>query len=195
MKKFTRLLLLILGVISLIPTFALAHTGIGETTGFGAGIGHPIEGSDHVLAMIAVGLWAVQMGERAIFVMPATFVTLMIFGGTLAIFGIHIPYFEGGILLSVIILGMLITSSSRFSLVASSFVVGAFALFHGQAHGTEIPLSIGALSYSLGFSLGTTLLHVVGIIGGLVLKRMDIEWVIRLIGGTIALGGVYLTVA
>lgn len=195
MKKYLRLSQLLPGAMSLLPVSVLAHTGVGETTGFGSGFNHPIGGADHLLAMVAVGLWAVQMGGRAIRVVPGAFVTLMICGGIFAISGIHVPYVEEGILVSVLALGVLIAAAFRFPLAASAAIVGIFAVFHGHAHGTEMPLAIGAVSYSLGFALATALLHAVGMAGGIILQKMNIEKAIRFAGGAIALSGIYLAMA
>jgi urease accessory protein len=195
MKKHLHLSLLMLGAMSLLPISVLAHTGVGETTGFGSGFRHPIGGADHLLAMVAVGLWAAQMGGRAIWVVPSAFVTLMIFGGIFAISGIHVPYVEEGILVSVLVLGVLIAAAFKFPLAISASIVGVFAVFHGHAHGAEMPLAIGAVSYSLGFALGTALLHAVGIAGGIVLQKMNSEKAVRFAGGAIALGGIYLAMA
>jgi urease accessory protein len=193
-KKGFQLGLLVLSVIAFFPVSAFAHTIIGPTTGFGAGFSHPFGGFDHLLAMFAVGLWAAQMGGRATWAVPGAFVSLMIFGGVLAICGIHLPYVEAGILASVMVMGILIAAAFKFPVVVSAVIVGMFAVFHGHAHGAEMPLAMGAVSYSLGFALATALLHCAGIAGGIVLQKTNVEKVTRFAGAAIAISGVYLAV-
>ncbi|CAK0765801.1 Protein HupE [Gammaproteobacteria bacterium] len=195
MKKIFNHFLWTLGAIVFIPMLAFAHTGVGETTGFSSGFIHPMGGVDHLLAMVAVGLWAAQMGGRAILVVPGTFITLMIVGALVAILDIPAIYVEEGIIGSVLILGVLIAAAFKFSIVTSACIVGVFALFHGYSHGTEMPLTIGMFSYSIGFASSTALLHTVGIIIGLITQKMNIARSVRFVGGGIALVGVYLAVA
>jgi urease accessory protein len=187
--------LLILCVMSLLSDSVLAHTGIGDIDGFHAGFWHPIGGADHLLAMIAVGLWAAQMGGKSIWIMPTAFVTLMTLGGILAISGIHLPYVEEGILTSVLVLGILIAAALKFRLLISTGIIGSFALFHGHAHGAEMPLAIEAISYCIGFALSTALLHATGITSGFILHKLNIEKIVRWTGSAIAFGGIYLAVA
>jgi urease accessory protein len=183
-----------LGALSLFPCSVLAHTGGGAFPGFGSGFAHPISGSDHLLAMIAVGLWAAQRGGKALWIVPGVFVALMIFGGVLAISKIPVPYVEEGILLSVLILGIVIAVGLRLPLGIQAFIVGVFAVFHGHAHGTEIPFAAEAVTYSLGFASGTALLHAAGAACGWMLHKLNIGKAIRLVGGVIVLGGMYLVV-
>ena len=183
-----------LGIIFLLPISAFAHTGAGETTGFSTGFGHPLGGLDHLLAMIAVGLWAIQMGGKAVWAVPTTFVTVMILGGGIGIFGISIPYIEEGILVSVLVLGVFIAAASRFPVSISALMVGIFAIFHGHAHGTEMPMPVGGFSYSIGFALATLLLHAFGTVIGLAFQKFNVEKVVRFAGGAIAFGGIYLVV-
>lgn len=185
--------LLIAGVIALCPLSAYAHPGHGTATVFASGFSHPFGGLDHWLAMVAVGLWAAQMGGRALWIVPGAFVSLMLAGGALGISGIHLPYVEAGILASVMVLGVLVAAAFKFPLAASAAIVGLFAMFHGHAHGTEMPLAMGAVSYSLGFALATALLHALGIAGGVILQQqLNNDKVVRFAGGAIAMGGVYL---
>lgn len=177
-----------------LPGIALAHTGVGETTGFMHGFGHPIGGADHLLAMVAVGLWAAQVGGRALWVVPCTFVGVMIIGGILGFTGVPVPFIEQGILLSVLILGVLIAGAFKLPLVYSALIVGLFAIFHGHAHGAEMPVALGAASYTFGFALATALLHLSGIGLGMLVSRINLPAVTRFAGGAIALGGVYLAV-
>lgn len=196
MKKSSMYLLLAsLFAICFLPISAFAHMGVGQTTGFIAGFRHPLGGADHLLAMIAVGLWAAQMGGRAIWAVPGAFVSMMIVGGALGMYGISVPYIEEGILVSVLIPGVLIAGAFKFSLPISGILVGVFAVFHGHAHGTEMPTAIGAVSYSAGFALATALLHAAGILAGIGLQKLNIEKTTRFAGCAITLGGIYLAVA
>ncbi len=178
-----------------LPGIALAHTGVGETTGLMHGFIHPIGGTDHLLAMVAVGLWAAQIGGRALWVVPSTFVGVMIIGGILGFAGVSVPFIEQGILLSLLILGVLIAGAFRLPLVYSALIVGLFALFHGHAHGAEMPLLITAATYTFGFAVATALLHLAGIGLGVFVSRIDLPAISRFAGGAIALSGVYLAVA
>lgn len=177
------------------PSLALAHTGVGETTGLMHGFGHPIGGADHMLAMIAVGLWAAQIGGRALWVVPCTFVGVMVLGGVLGFMGLPVPFVEEGILVSILILGILIAGAFKIPLVYSSLIVGLFAIFHGHAHGAEMPESISAVSYAVGFALSTAILHVAGIGLGILMQKTNLHAVNRFVGGAIALSGVYLAIA
>ena len=193
-KSSMHLLLTSLFAICFLPIPAFAHTGVGQTSGFIAGFSHPIGGADHLLAMIAVGLWAAQMGGRAVWVVPSTFVSMMIVGGVLGMSGVPVPYIEEGILVSVLVLGVLIAGAFRLPLVISGILVGVFAVFHGHAHGAEMPVAIGAISYSAGFVLATALLHVVGILSGIGLQKLNVDKVTRFAGCAIAASGIYLAV-
>jgi len=178
-------------VLTLLPTMALAHNEVGHGAGFWHGMAHPFSGADHLLAMLAVGLWAAQMGSRALWVVPCAFIALMLAGGILGIANIPLPYVEAGILLSVLILGVLIAGAFRFSLAASTLVVGMFAVFHGYAHGAVVPAAMGVIDYGAGFIAATVLLHAVGIAGGLLLKKLEMASLTRFSGALITLGGVY----
>lgn len=187
-SKSALLLLLLPGVVS-------AHTGIGNSTGFIHGFAHPLGGLDHLLAMLAVGLWASQIGGRALWAVPCAFVAVMIAGGGLGFSGISVPFIEEGILVSLLVLGVLIAGTFKFPLAYSTFIVGFFALFHGHAHGAEIPATISAFSYTAGFALATALLHLSGIGAGMLLQKINLQTINRLAGGAIALSGLYLAIA
>ena len=182
-------------VLLLFPGMAMAHTGVGETTGFLHGLSHPITGVDHLIAMVAVGLWAAQMGGRALWIVPSVFVGVMFLGGIAGITGMAIPFMEGGILVSLLVLGVLLAGAFKFPLLVSSSIVGFFALFHGLAHGAEMPASLGAVSYCIGFIFSTALLHVVGIVSGLTLRRLNLGMLSRYAGGAVALSGIYFAMA
>jgi urease accessory protein len=184
--------LLMVGLIALFPLSAYAHPGHGAANAFTSGFSHPFGGLDHWLAMVAVGLWAAQMGGRALWIVPGAFMSLMLCGGVLAISGIHLPYVEAGILASIMVLGVLVAAAFKLPLAASAAIVGLFALFHGHAHGTEMPLAMSAASYSLGFVLATALLHALGIAGGIFLQQLNTDKAVRFAGGAIAVGGLYL---
>jgi urease accessory protein len=177
----------------LLPTLAHAHTGHGATNGFFNGAGHPIGGLDHLLAMIAVGLWAAQMGGRAVWAVPSAFVGVMALGGVLGMSGVGLPFVEQGILLSVVVLGVLIAAAvTKMPLAASAAVVGLFALFHGHAHGTEMPANTSGMFYGIGFAVSTVLLHAAGIGLGVGMKKVANEKWVRVAGAAVVAAGVCL---
>ena len=175
-----------------LPGVALAHTSVGETTGFMDGFSHPIGGADHLLAMLAVGLWASQIGGKALWAVPCTFVAVMILGGILSFSGIPVAFIEEGILISVLIFGVLIAAAFKLPLAYSVLIVAFFAIFHGYAHGTEMPVKIVAASYIVGFSVATAILHLAGIGLGILLQKTNQQTFNRFAGGAIALSGIYL---
>lgn len=142
---------------------AEAHTGIGSTMGFAHGFGHPFDGLDHVLAMVAVGLFAANLGGRALWLVPLSFVAMMAAGGALGIFGANLPFVEIGIAASVIVLGLAVAMQWNLPVAGAMALVGFFALFHGHAHGAEMPTDASGLAYGLGFVFATAILHLVGI--------------------------------
>ena len=145
---------------------ASAHSGH-TPTGFAGGLTHPFLGLDHLLAMIAIGLWAAQQGGRALWAVPAAFVGAMVLGGTLGWSGWVLPHVEIGIALSVLVLGVLIATRRHASVLAGMMLAAVFALFHGYAHGQEIPQAASPALYVLGFVLATMCLHGVGIASSL----------------------------
>jgi len=184
----------------LLPSFAFAHTGaghagIGEAGGFMHGLAHRASGLDHVYAMLAVGLWAAQLGGRSVWAVPLTFVSVMAVGGALPLMGIGVPFVEQGIVLSVLLLGLLITASVRLPLWLSSSIVALFALWHGHAHVSEMPAHISSLLYISGFVLATALLHLTGIASGLGMQQMARGRAIRFAGVSAVLCGAYLALA
>ena len=152
-----------------LPGFAQAHPGHGG--GFAHGLAHPLHGFDHLLAMLAVGLWASQLGGRAKWAVPAAFVGTMACGGALGMAGIGLPFAGQGIVASVAILGLLIAAAVRLPLAAGMAVTGIFALCHGYAHGAEMPLTAGGAVYTLGFATATALLHACGFGLGVLMQR------------------------
>lgn len=171
------------------PSFVHAHTGVGPVDGFSHGFGHPWGGWDHLLAILAVGLWASQLGGRALWAVPGAFVGLMAVGGLLGMSQIVLPGMEAGILGSVCVLGVLVAAAWRLPLAASAGVVGAFAIFHGWAHGLEMPAGSSGASYALGFVLATALVHALGLAVGLGFQRMAQPGLVRLVGAACACWG------
>ena len=179
----------------LAPSLAFAHTGTGQTIGFAHGFTHPVSGLDHVLAMILVGVLAWQLGGRALWLVPTTFVSVMAIGGALGMMGISVPFVEAGIAFSVIVLGAVVALDIRAPLAIAVGVVGLFAIFHGHAHGSEMPATAGGVAYAAGFMLATATLHIAGIaLGYLIAKISDRQGsiVMRSAGGTAALAGIGL---
>lgn len=171
-------------------TPALAHTGIQTISGFLSGVVHPLGGLDHALAMISVGLFAVLLGGQALWVLPMSFVTMMLIGGMVGMTGIDLPAVELGIAASIVVLGAVVTWGRRWPIQAAVALVGVFAVFHGYAHGAEIPAGANAAFYSLGFALASMMLHGLGIILGLTSFR----WMKagRLAGAAVAVTGIFL---
>ena len=129
-----------------------AHTGVGVTDGFSSGFMHPFSGYDHILAMFAVGLWAAQTGGPSIWAVPSAFVGMMLAGAGLGAAGVGMPFVETGIVVSVVVLGLLVAGRVKTPLAAGMAIAGVFALFHGYAHGAEMPVSVGGVSYMAGFA-------------------------------------------
>ena len=183
-----------IGVV-LAPTNVLAHTGVGAVHDLLHGVQHPLTGLDHIAAMLAAGLWAAQRGGRAIWLVPLAFVSVMAVGGVLGMMAISIPFVEQGIVASVLVLGVLIAAAVRLPLVASMILVGLFALFHGHAHGAEMPATAAGLAYGFGFIMATVCLHGIGIGLGVVAKRFGTERLVRYGGSAIAVCGIYLCIS
>jgi urease accessory protein len=183
--KYTRALALL--AFTLAPTLAHAHPGHGghEIGGIGWGLLHPFTGVDHLLAMVAVGLWAVQLGGRARWLLPMTFVGMMGVGGALGMSGVALPLLEPMLLASVLALGALIAFAVRLPLSACASVVALSALFHGQAHGAEMPAGASGLLTAAGFVLATAFLHGAGVAGGLGLQRLAQSRGLRFAGAAI----------
>ncbi|MFT4097988.1 MAG: HupE/UreJ family protein [Rhodoblastus sp.] len=171
---------------------ALAHTGVGDTHGFIHGFMHPVGGLDHVLAMVAVGLFAAHLGGRALWAVPAAFVTLMAVGGALGINGVNVPYVETGIGLSVLVFGLVLAAGVTLPVGLAMGLVGFFAIFHGHAHGAEMPQDASGAAYAAGFMVATALLHVAGVAVGLIAGRLASQRVVRISGAAMAAAGVGL---
>jgi urease accessory protein len=170
---------------------ALAHVAPLEHNSFLAGATHPIFGADHVLAMVAVGLWAGMLGARALWAVPAAFVGVMVLGFALALGGLALPLVEPAILTSVVVLGLVVALGLRLPVAAGAALVGTFALFHGHAHETEMGAA-GALPYLAGFALATAALHGLGLLLGHALARAG-RSAPRMAGGLVAAAGTALS--
>jgi len=188
-----RVLIMLLGVVLVLAFPAvpvLAHSGEGYGGGFIAGFTHPILGWDHVAAMVAVGLWGAFLGTPAIWILPIVFPLVMAFGAVAGIVGIPVPAVETGIALSAVVLGLMIVFAIRPSIWVAAVIVGAFAIFHGYAHGTELPATANAFAYAVGFVISTGLLHLIGIAFGFLVKWPAGRVAVRGAGGLISLAGI-----
>lgn len=168
---------------------ALAHTG-SSTGGFIGGFAHPLFGLDHVVAMVAVGLWGAFLGPPAIWLLPIVFPLVMAFGGVIGILGVPLPGVETAIALSAVVLGTMVALAARPPLWVAALIVGAFAIFHGHAHGAELPPGADVVAYSVGFVVATGMLHLTGIVIGLLARWRAGRIAVRTAGGAIALAGV-----
>lgn len=168
---------------------ASAHTGEGINSGFASGFWHPILGWDHVVAMVAVGMWGAFLGAPAIWVLPVVFPLVMAFGGVLGIIGVPLPMVETGIALSGVVLGLLVAFAVRAPIWVAALIVGIFAIFHGHAHGAELPEAFSAYGYAVGFVVGTGLLHLLGIGIGFLTRSEVGTLAVRAAGGVVALVG------
>ncbi len=174
------------------PSPLAAHEG-GAAAGLLSGLLHPISGLDHVLAMLAVGIWGAQMGPPAIWVLPVTFPMVMAFGGMLSLVGVPVPGVEIGIGLSALLLGSMVALERRPDLRVAAALVGFFAIFHGYAHGAELPEGQNGILYSIGFVVSTGTLHASGIGVGLIHRWERGRRALRIAGAGIAAGGAWFT--
>jgi len=173
------------------PLIASAHVQSGEAGGFVTGLSHPVSGLDHVLAMIAVGLWGAQLGTPALWLLPVAFPMMMAGGGMLGLMGVPVPGVEVGIALSAIVLGIMVLGEVKPPLGAAIAIVAFFAIFHGHAHGTELPAGQSGLLYSIGFVAATGCLHGIGIAIGLIHRWSAGKVALRVAGAGVAVAGVY----
>lgn len=192
MRKMT---IPVAAAMAIIASPAFAHLDPAEHGSFAAGFTHPLSGADHVLAMVAIGLWAAMLGGRALFVVPSAFVAVMLTGFAAALLAMPLPFVEPVILASVVVLGLLVALALPVSPLAGAMVAGFFAFFHGHAHGAETG-GAAFLSYAAGFALATALLHAAGIGAGLAAGRFTAggngRLALRMAGGATALGGLML---
>lgn len=173
------------------PVAAFGHQEAGQAAGLLAGLSHPVSGLDHVLAMIAVGLWGAVLGPPAIWVLPVAFPLVMAFGGLMGLLGFPLPGVEIGIAVSAVVLGALVLAEVRPPLWLAALIVAFFAIFHGHAHGRELPQGTSALLYSLGFVVATGLLHAFGILLGVAHRWAAGRRLVQLAGGGVALAGLF----
>ena len=193
MKKFRIFALLALAAL---PATAEAHTGVGlHVHGFWAGMAHPFSGADHLLAMTAVGFWAASLGGRARYIVPLAFMAVMAIGGMLGMAGVPFPMVETVIAASVVALGALVAFNIRPSTPVAATIVAACALFHGHAHGAELPAMASPLGYVAGFLIATAILHAAGLGLGMLRFGKAGEIVARVAGGFVAIAGVALLAA
>jgi urease accessory protein len=179
----------IAGLVIAQPAFAHEQAGVGG--GLLSGLLHPLTGMDHMIAMVAVGIWGAQLGAPAIWVLPITFPLVMAFGGVLGVVRIPLPMPEVGIALSALILGAAVATRLRLPFAAAAVVVAVFAVFHGHAHGVELPSSANPLAYGVGFVVATGLIHLCGITIGTLTQWPAGERVIQGLGVVIAIFGGY----
>lgn len=188
-KRTARPAFLSAGILLAAAAPAFAHLNPAEHGSFAAGFSHPLFGADHILAMVAVGIWAAMIGGRAMFIVPASFVVTMGIGFALALGGVHLPFVEPAILASVVGLGLLVALAVRVPTSVSAAVVAVFALFHGFAHGSELG-GAGAMTFGLGFMAGTALLHAAGVGLGVGLNRFGGMTLSRILGAATAAAGI-----
>ena len=171
---------------------AAAHPGHGPMSGFAAGVQHPLSGIDHLLAMIAVGLWAGHCGGRREWLWPAAFVSSMVAGGVLGMSAVVAIPVEPAILASVMVLGLATALSLRAPPVLGGMLIAVFGLAHGYAHGTEMPHTAHGLGFAAGFTLATAMLHMVGVLAAAGLRQSRLDFVARFAGGGIVIAGIGL---
>lgn len=179
----------------LIPTAAFAHPGHGDAVGFAAGFLHPIGGLDHILAMVAVGVFAFVLGGRALILVPLAFVGMMAVGFLLGVGGVDVPFVELGIALSSVVIGGVAALGKPMPVAAAMALVGAFAVFHGHAHGAEMPATASSFEFALGFIAATAVLHAAGIAAAMAGAKLVGRFgrpLAQVAGAVFALGGVGL---
>lgn len=182
------------GALVFFPSLALAHPGHDGhelTWDFSGGFGHPLSGFDHLLAMIAVGLWAAQLGGRARWLVPSVFVGVMALGAAAGHYGATVSWLEQGIAASVVVLGLLVATTKRLPIAAGLALISGFAVLHGIAHGAEMPVNAGGLSYGCGFVLATALLHGMGLLIGQWAARRP-HWIRQAAGAALIASGAML---
>ena len=183
-----RLIALSAALFAAMTVAAQAHVRVGAVHWFANGLAHPLSGLDHVLAMVAVGMFAAHLGGRALWLVPASFIAMMMLGGALGVAGMPMPLVEIAIALSVVALGFIVAFRLDMATWTAMAVVGFFALFHGHSHGTEMPQTVSGLEYGAGFVLATAVLHVSGIALGFAVQRH--RRALQVLDGVMALAGV-----
>lgn len=183
--------------IAFLPVAASAHVGVGDTHGLIHGFSHPLSGIDHVLAMVAVGLFAAHLGGRALWLVPLTFVSVMALAGIAGMAGVKLPFVEIGIGMSVVVFGLAVAFQLSVPTLVAMALVGFFAIFHGHAHGAEMPESVSGLAYGVGFICATALLHAVGVGLGLAIGKVGQVYsrrIVQISGGAMAIAGVAILI-
>lgn len=160
-------------IVLVLEAALMAHAGMGSVSGLQDGLTHPLHGSDHIVTMLAVGFWAAQMGGRALWAVPVSFMGMMSVGAMIGLQGMHVPYVEEAITVSVLLLGVFIVMKLNVSVALSTVTVALFALFHGFAHVSEMPLNIGGLAYATGFTVTTGILHLLGIMAAVGVQKIS----------------------
>ena len=174
------------------PIAASAHVGVGDTHGFMHGFSHPLSGVDHILAMVAVGLFAAHLGGRALWLVPMTFISVMALAGLAGMAGVKLPFVEFGIGMSVVVLSLAVAFQLNVPTLVAMALVGFFAIFHGHAHGSEMPESVSGFAYGVGFICATALLHAIGVGLGLAAGQAGKIYSRRIVqigGGAMAIAG------
>ncbi|MFQ6538625.1 MULTISPECIES: HupE/UreJ family protein [Aphanothece] len=184
----------LMAAMALLPQAAQAHVEGGQAGGLAAGLLHPLSGADHMVAMVAVGLWGAVLGPPALWVLPVAFPLVMAFGGLLGLLGVPVPGVEVGIAVSGVVMGLMVLLEQRPPLWLAAAIVAVFAVFHGHAHGTELPAGGDALLYSLGFVVATGLLHLLGILLGELRRWPGGRRVVQAAGAGVALTGLLFLV-
>lgn len=183
------LAVLALAVLLVAPEAAWAHSAHGVAGGFLSGLAHPVLGWDHVVAMVAVGLWGAFLGAPAIWLLPIVFPLVMAFGAVLGVVGVPVPAVETGIAASAVVLGLLIVLKAKPALFVAAVIVAVFAIFHGYAHGTELPAAANPAAYGVGFVIATGLLHLAGIAFGMLVRWPQGVYAVQAGGGVISAVG------
>ena len=197
-RNVSRLAISVLVLCALLPGLALGHveSGVAGDGGFISGLVHPVTGLDHVVAMVAVGLWGAILGAPAIWVLPIAFPLIMTVGAVLGILGVPVPAIDLGIAASAIVLGGLVAANARPPLAIAFLLIAFFAIYHGHPHGTALPDFGVPLLYAAGFVVATGLLHLAGIAFGLLYRWSAGQTAVRILGaGIAAMGGYFLLLA
>lgn len=177
-------------LVALVAARAFAHAPVAGTDGFMSGFLHPFTGADHLLAMLAVGFWGAQLGAPAVWLLPVTFPLIMAVGGFVGLLGIEIPLVEVGVAASALALGACVLAEAKPPLWLCAVLVGLFGVFHGNAHGTELPQGASGLLYSIGFVIATGSIHMAGVGFGVIHRWQAGRVALRVAGGLVGAAGV-----
>ncbi len=181
-------------VMLVLPRLAMAHAGHDHGDGgLAAGFAHPLTGLDHLIAMLAIGLWASQLGGPSVVMLPVTFVSVMLVGAVASMYGLNLPLVEPVIVASLLVVGLLVACAAKLPMSAGIVITAAFAFFHGAAHGQETG-EASPLLFAIGALLATILLHIIGVMLGSMLKAKASELAVRIIGSTVAAAGLLMMI-